>query len=341
MSIKQGKQTYINDCKVYIKETAAIVGPREKAGPLGEYFDEVQQEDYDEKTWEKAEAKFANAAFQKLMRKIDKKSDDIDCILAGDLMNQCIASSLGLRDSDIPYLGLFGACSTIAEGMTTASLLINSGGMSHVICMASSNFCSAEKTFRMPVEQGGQRPPTAQWTVTASGALLISSEPGGPLITSVTIGKITDYDITDSNNMGAAMAPAAADTILAHLSDLGIDANYYDAIVTGDLGLTGSGILRELMDLHGCSLYCPEEDRFIHQDCGAMIFDPVKQKTNSGGSGCGCGTAVFANYFYKQLQEGILKRILFVGTGALMSPISVKQAESISGIAHAVAIEAQ
>ena len=137
------------------------------------------------------------------------------------------------------------------------------------------------------------------------------------------------------------MPPAAADTILAHLSDLGIDANYYDAIVTGDLGLTGSGILRELMDLHGCSLYCPEEDRFIHQDCGAMIFDPVKQKTNSGGSGCGCGTAVFANYFYKQLQEGILKRILFVGTGALMSPISVKQAESISGIAHAVAIEAQ
>lgn len=177
MSIKQGKQTYINDRKVYIKETAAIVGPREKAGPLGEYFDEVQQEDYDEKTWEKAEAKFANAAFQKLMRKIDKKSDDIDCILAGDLMNQCIASSLGLRDSGIPYLGLFGACSTIAEGMTTASLLINSGGMSHVICMASSNFCSAEKTFRMPVEQGGQRPPTAQWTVTASGALLISSEP--------------------------------------------------------------------------------------------------------------------------------------------------------------------
>ena len=143
MSIKQGKQTYINDRKVYIKETAAIVGPREKAGPLGEYFDEVQQEDYDEKTWEKAEAKFANAAFQKLMRKIDKKSDDIDCILAGDLMNQCIASSLGLRDSGIPYLGLFGACSTIAEGITTASLLINSGGMSHVICMASSNFCSA------------------------------------------------------------------------------------------------------------------------------------------------------------------------------------------------------
>ncbi|HBV51853.1 MAG TPA: stage V sporulation protein AD, partial [Clostridiales bacterium] len=143
------------------------------------------------------------------------------------------------------------------------------------------------------------------------------------------------------NNMGAAMAPAAADTILAHLSDLGLDANYYDAIVTGDLGLTGSGILRELMDLHGCSLYRTEEDRFIHQDCGAMIFDPVKQKTNSGGSGCGCGTAVFANYFYKQLQYGILKRILFVGTGALMSPISVKQAESISGIAHAVAIEAQ
>lgn len=207
--------------------------------------------------------------------------------------------------------------------------------------MASSNFCSAEKTFRMPVEQGGQRPPTAQWTVTASGGLLISSESGGPMITSVTIGKITDYNVTDSNNMGAAMAPAAADTIIAHLSDLGLEAGYYDAIITGDLGLTGSGMLREILDMHGYSLYDSEKGCFIHQDCGAMIFDPIKQNTNSGGSGCGCGTAVLANYFYKQLQYGILKKILFVGTGALMSPISVKQSESISGIAHAVAIEAQ
>lgn len=341
MSTKQGKQTYTNDRKVYIKETAAIVGPREKEGPLGEYFDEVQQEDYDEKTWEKAEAKFATAAFQKLLGKIDKKSDDIDCVLAGDLMNQCIASSIGLRDSGVPYLGLFGACSTIAEGMAAASLLINSGGMNNIICMASSNFCSAEKTFRMPVEQGGQRPPTAQWTVTAAGGMLLSSEAGGPMITSVTIGKITDYNVTDSNNMGAAMAPAAADTIIAHLSDLGLEPGYYDAIITGDLGLTGSGMLREIMDMHGYSLYDTEKGSFRHQDCGAMIFDPVQQNTNSGGSGCGCGTAVFANYFYKQLQYGILKKILFVGTGALMSPISVKQSESISGIAHAVAVEAQ
>lgn len=341
MSIKKGNQTYINNRMVYINETAAIVGPREKQGPLGDYFDEVQQEDFDEKTWEKAEAKFANAAYNKLLTKINKTNNDIDCILAGDLMNQCIASSIGLRDSGVPYLGLFGACSTIAEGMATASLLINSGAMNNIICMASSNFCAAEKTFRAPVEQGGQRPPTAQWTVTAAGGLYLSSEPGGPAITSVTIGKITDYKVTDSNNMGAAMAPAAADTILAHITDLGIDIDYYDAVITGDLGLTGSGMLRELMDMHGHSLYDTNNSCFLHQDCGAMIFDPVKQNTNSGGSGCGCGTSVFANYFYPQLKNGVLKRVLFVGTGALMSPISVKQSESISGIAHAVAIEVQ
>lgn len=341
MSTKQGNQTYTNDRKVYIKETAAIVGPREKEGPLGDYFDEVQNEDFDEKSWERAEAKFVGSAFQKLMRKIDIKSDDIDCVLSGDLMNQCVASSIGLRDSGVPYLGLFGACSTIAEGMVTGSLLINSGGMNNVICMASSNFCAAEKTFRMPVEQGGQRPPTAQWTVSAAAGLWLSSKEGGPVITSVTIGKITDFNVTDANNMGAAMAPAAADTIIAHLSDLGLAPDYYDAIITGDLGLTGSGMLRELMDMHGYSLYDKANKKFIHQDCGAMIFDPVKQKTHSGGSGCGCIASVFASYFYKQLQYGNLKRILVVGTGALMSPVSVKQSESISGIAHAVAIEAQ
>ena len=341
MSTKQGNQTYTNDKKVYIKETAAIVGPREKEGPLGDYFDEVQNEDFDEKSWERAEAKFVSSAFQKLMRKIDIKSDDIDCVLSGDLMNQCVASSIGLRDSGVPYLGLFGACSTIAEGMAAGSLLINSGGMNNVICMASSNFCSAEKTFRMPVEQGGQRPPTAQWTVSGAAGLWLSSQEGGPLITSVTIGKITDFNVTDANNMGAAMTPAAADTIIAHLIDLGLAPDYYDAIITGDLGLTGSGMLRELMDMHGYSLYDKANKKFRHQDCGAMIFDPVKQKTHSGGSGCGCIASVFASYFYKQLQCGNLKRILVVGTGALMSPVSVKQSESISGIAHAVAIEAQ
>ena len=341
MSTKQGKQTYTNDRTVYIRETAAIVGPREKEGPLGEYFDEVQNEDFDEKSWERAEAKFTSATFHKLMGKIELKSEDIDCILAGDLMNQCMSSSIGLRDSGVPYLGLFGACSTIAEGMVTGSLLINSGGMDNVVCMASSNFCSAEKTFRMPVEQGGQRPPTAQWTVSGAAGLWLSSNPGGPLITSVTVGKITDFNITDANNMGAAMAPAAADTIIAHLTDLGLAPDYYDAIITGDLGLTGSGVLREIMDLHGFNLYDEKKECFKHQDCGAMIFDPIKQKTHSGGSGCGCIASVFASYFYKQLLYGNLKRILVVGTGALMSPISVKQSESISGIAHAVAIEAQ
>ncbi len=329
MSVKKGRQTYVNDRGVYIRETAAIVGPREKAGPLGDCFDEVRPEDWGEKTWEKAEAKFICAAFHKLMGKTDRKTEDIDCVLAGDLMNQCTASSIGLKDSNAPYLGLFGACSTIAEGMCIASFLINSGGMDNVVCMASSNFCSAEKTYRTPVEQGGQRPPTSQWTVTAAGGLWLSSEPGGPEITSVTVGRIVDFNITDSNNMGAAMAPAAADTIMTHMSDLNRTPDYYDAVITGDLGITGSGILREITGL----------SESVHMDCGAMIFDPVKQRTNSGGSGCGCGTAVLSCCFYPKLIRGEMKKILFVATGALMSPVSVMQSESISGIAHAVAIE--
>lgn len=340
MAIKQGKQSYISDKRVCIAETATIVGPREKEGPLGAFFDEVQNEDFDEKSWEKAEAKFTGSAFQKLVNKMNIGSENVDCILAGDLMNQCIASSIGLKGSDIPYLGLFGACSTFTEAIVTGTLLINSGGMNNVICMASSNFCSAEKTFRMPVEQGGQRPPTAQWTVSASAGVWLSGNNLGPVVKSVTIGKITDFNISDANNMGAAMAPAAADTIIAHLTDLKIKPSYYDAIITGDLGLTGSGMLRELMDMHGYSLYDDSTGCFRHWDCGAMIFDPMRQKTHSGGSGCGCIASVFSSYFYKKLKEKSLKRVLLIGTGALMSPISVKQSESISGIAHAVSIEA-
>ena len=337
---KKGQQTYLCDRKVYIRDCAAIVGPREKDGPLGEYFDEVQSEDFDEKSWEKAEAKFTEATFQKLINKTKIKTENLDCVLSGDLMNQCIASSIGLKDFGVPYLGLFGACSTIAEGMVVGSLLINSEAMNNIICMASSNFCSAEKTFRMPLEQGGQRPATAQCTVSAAAGVLLSSMPEGPVISSVTVGKIIDYNVTDANNMGAAMAPAAADTIISHLKDTGRNTSYYDAIITGDLGLTGSGLLREIMDMHGYSLYDKSKEQFIHKDCGAMIFDPLKQGTNSGGSGCGCIASVFSSFFYKQLKEGKLKRILLVGTGALMSPVSVKQSESISGIAHAVEIEA-
>ncbi len=340
MAIKTGNQTFVCNKNVYIKDTACVVGPREKEGPLGMYFDEVHDESFDVDSWEKAEAKFLSTTFEKLLAKSKLTTDDIDCILAGDLMNQCIASSLGLKATNVPYLGIFGACSTFVEGMAIGSLMIDSGAMNNVVCMASSNFCSAEKTFRMPLEQGGQRPPTAQCTVSAAGGAWLSAMPKGPKISSVTIGKMIDYKIKDANNMGAAMAPAAADTIISHLKDIDEEPQYYDAIITGDLGITGSDLLRKIMNMHGYMLEAKGKTGFVHNDCGAMIFDAVKQKTNSGGSGCGCVASVFSSYLYRQILEGKYKRLLLVGTGALMSPISVKQAESITGIAHALAIEA-
>ena len=251
----------------------------------------------------------------------------------GDLLNQCISSSFGLREINIPFYGIFGACSTFVEGISLASMILDGGGGTNCLCATSSHFCSAEKQFRYPLELGNQRPPTSQWTVTGAGAAILSTKGHGPYITHITPGKIIDMGIKDANNMGAAMAPAAFDTLINHFQDTGRSPNYYDLIITGDLGYIGKDILKELCKTKGYNI----NDNY--EDCGVLMFDKKKQDTHSGGSGCACIATVFSGYFFKQLKENKLNKILLIATGALMNATSSQQGESIPGIAHAIAIE--
>ncbi len=328
-----GKQTVLFKNPPSIKATASIVGPKEGKGNLKHSFDYIIPDElWGEDSWEKAESKLVRETLAKVLQKGSMSNDQIDYILAGDLLNQCIAANYGLRESEIPFFGLFGACSTMAESMSLGSMLIDGGFADSVVCMTSSHFCSAERQFRFPLELGSQRPPTSQWTVTGSGAALLSSEQTGPYIKAVTTGKINDMGISDANNMGAAMAPAAADTILAHFADTGLSPDYYDLILTGDLGKIGKKICVDLVKMNGLDI----ENRY--NDCGVMIFNMQEQDIHAGGSGCGCSATVFAGYVFKEMMKGNLKRVLFVATGALMSPVSTQQKESIPGIAHAVSI---
>ncbi len=328
-----GKQTVLFKNPPSIKATASIVGPKEGKGNLKHSFDYIIPDElWEEDSWEKAESKLVRETLAKVLQKGSMSNDQIDYILAGDLLNQCIAANYGLRESEIPFFGLFGACSTMAESMSLGSMLIDGGFADSVVCMTSSHFCSAERQFRFPLELGSQRPPTSQWTVTGSGAALLSSEQTGPYIKAVTTGKINDMGISDANNMGAAMAPAAADTILAHFADTGLSPDYYDLILTGDLGKIGKKICVDLVKMNGLDI----ENRY--NDCGVMIFNMQEQDIHAGGSGCGCSATVFAGYVFKEMMKGNLKRVLFVATGALMSPVSTQQKESIPGIAHAISI---
>lgn len=328
-----GKQTVFLKNPPSIKATAAFVGPKEGKGPLKNDFDYIiPDEMWGEDSWEKAESKLVRETFAKVLIKAKLSNDKIDCVLAGDLLNQCIAANYGLRETEVPFLGLYGACSTMAESMSIGSLMVEGGFAENVVCMTSSHFCSAEKQFRFPLELGSQRTPTSQWTVTGSGAVVLSAQGAGPYIKHVTIGKINDMGIKDANNMGAAMAPAAADTIFTHFNDTGLQPDYYDLIVTGDLGKVGKQICQELLKSNGLDI----ESRY--NDCGVMMFDGNQQDTHAGGSGCACSATVFAGHIYKQITHGNLKKVLFVATGALMSPISSQQKESIPGIAHAIAI---
>lgn len=328
-----GKQTVVLKNPPSIKATASIVGPKEGQGELKKCFDYIiPDEMWGEDSWEKAESKLIRETFAKVLQNAQLSNDKIDYVLAGDLLNQCIAANYGLRETNVPFLGLFGACSTMAESMSIGSMLVEGGFAENVVCMTSSHFCTAERQFRSPLELGNQRPPTAQWTVTGSGAAVISSGGSGPYIKHVTVGKINDLGITDANNMGAAMAPAAADTILTHFADTGLTPDYYDLIVTGDLGKIGRQICNDMLLMNGLNI----DSRF--NDCGLMIFNTKQQDKHSGGSGCGCSATVFAGHIYKEIMKGNLKRVLFVATGALMSPISVQQKESIPCIAHALGI---
>ncbi|HHW30322.1 MAG TPA: stage V sporulation protein AD [Clostridiaceae bacterium] len=329
-----GKQTIKFQSPVSIVASASIVGPKEGQGPLRSFFDSIiDDEMWGEKSWEKAESKIIRETYLKLLSKSDKQPQEINYIFSGDLLNQCIAANYGLRDSEVPFFGLYGACSTMAESLILGAMAVDGGFADNVICITSSHFCSAEKQFRFPLELGTQRPPTSQWTVTGSGGLLLSNMGSGPYITYATIGRMVDMGIKDANNMGAAMAPAAIDTIQTHFKDTGFDVDRYDLIITGDLGLVGSNICKDLLKEKGFDI----GER--HRDCGLMIFDLKKQDVHAGGSGCGCSATVLASYIMHELKEGNLNKILFVATGALHSTTSVQQGESIPGIAHAVSIE--
>lgn len=330
---KLGKQTIKFTTPPSILECASIVGPKESEGPLAKYFDQTLEDEFwGEKTWEKAESKIIKETVNMVIRKAGISANDIDCMFAGDLLNQCISSSFGLRDLQIPFFGVFGACSTFVESLTLGAICTESFA-NNVLCATSSHFCSAEKQFRFPLELGNQRPQSSQWTVTGSGAAIVSKDGSGPYITHVTPGKIIDMGIKDGNNMGAAMAPSFADTLTTHFLDTGRSPNYYDAIISGDLGYVGKDIAIDLLKTNGYNI------KNNYNDCGVLIFDKETQDTHSGGSGCACCGTVFSGYFFKQLKERKMKRILLIATGALMNSTSSQQGESIPGIAHAISIE--
>lgn len=328
-----GKQTIVFKEPPVITCAYASVGPKEAAGPLGKYFDHpLEDELFGEDTWEKAESKLIEQTIEGLLKKAGKNAQDIQYIFAGDLQNQLVASTFGLRDFNIPFFGLYGACSTMGESMCLASMVVGGGMANTVIAGTSSHYCAAEKQFRYPLEYAGQRTLTQQWTVTGSGFTIISNQGVGPKIEAITPGKIIDLGIKDTFNMGAAMAPAAVDTILMHLEDTKQKPSDFDAIITGDLGNCGVDIAIDIANKLGTDL------SGVLKDCGKLIFDDEEQDTHSGGSGCGCSASVFTGYFYKELLNKHLKKILLVPTGALMSPGSGFQGNTIPGIAHAVSI---
>jgi len=313
---------------------AAVVGSKEGEGPLGQCFDEVAPDMLMGKdTWEQAESEFVRRTIELAVKKARLTMEDIHYIFAGDLLNQLSGSTFGVRSFGRPFFGLFGACSAMGEGMSLGAMLISGGFAQHIIASASSHFCSTEKTFRFPLELGTQRPPTSAWTVTGDGAVVLAQQGSGPYVKAVTTGAVVDMGITDANSMGAAMAPAAAQVITAHLRDFNRQPDYYDAIATGDLGSLGSQLLVQLMQKEGFDI------SKVHTDCGMLIFDRETQDVDCGGSGCGCCAVTFAGHFYKKLKEGSIQRMLFVPTGALHSTVTVQQGESIPAIAHAIAIE--
>ncbi len=318
---------------VGIASYASIAGKKEGEGPLRRYFDILMDDaEWGEKTWEKTESKMQKSAVAHAVEKAGINLSDINYIFAGDLLNQCIGSSFGLRELEIPFLGVYGACSTMAETLGLAAMTVDGGFADCSAAVTSSHFCTAERQYRTPLEYGGQRTPTAQWTVTGAGALILSKSGGAPYVTHFTAGKIVDLGITDANNMGAAMAPAAADTLLAHFKDTGKRPEDYDLILSGDLGEVGKSILIDMMIDEG---YDIAEN---YNDCGCMIFDGKKQDTHAGGSGCGCGASTLCGYVMNRMKAGELNRVLFMATGALLSPTSTLQGESIPSVAHAVVI---
>ncbi|VBB07435.1 spore v ad: stage v sporulation protein ad [Lucifera butyrica] len=335
MQKKQGKQSIVFAVPPYVTGTANIVGPMEGQGLLASYYDKIMEDTIGQHpSWEKCESFMLEWAVKEAVAKDSSQMDEIDYILAGDLLNQLMSTHFAMRSLGRPFLGLYGACSTLAEGLLLGSVLLDGGFGNKVAVGVSSHHDAAERQYRFPTEQGVQRPPISQWTVTGAAGTVLSLTGQGPRITVATVGKIVDLGIKDPNAMGPAMAPAAVDTLWQHIQDTGRQPAYYDMIYTGDLGRVGKKLVIQLMQEKGLDITAN------YEDCGCMIYRG-EQDTQSGASGCASSGIVFTGYLYRQLQAGNLKKILLMGTGSLHSTTSYQQKESIPCIAHAVAIEAE
>lgn len=348
------KQTLFYKNKPYIIGSYAVGGEKERESKMKSWFDYCSDDNtFGQKSWEKAESKMLKTAIVGAIQKTGKNISDIDAMLSGDLLNQLMSSSFMARDLQIPFLGLYGACSTMTEAILLASSLVNASYFDNVVAGASSHYCTAERQFRMPLEHGNQRPPSAQWTATAAGAMVISKRKMNESLMSdnngntrqmynvrvdcSTVGKIIDAGVKDANMMGSAMAPAAIDTILTHLKDTKRSIEYYDIVLTGDLGEIGKAIVKDM--LFDAGLNRRIIDR-VYDDCGTMMYENF-QDVHSGASGCGCSASIFSSYVLKKMRRGDYKRALIISTGALLSTISASQGESIPGIAHAVSLEVE
>lgn len=329
-----GRYTIAYSNQPVVAGFGSVAGKKESEGPLKEYFHKIE---YDTKlgcdTWEQAESMLQKEAIQIALEKAQISGELIQLAFGGDLLNQCISTGYSIRGFNIPFLGQYGACSTMVQSLILAGLMVDGGYCKNSLAVTSSHFCSAERQFRFPLEYGGQRTPTAQWTVTGSGAIVVSRYGNGPRLKHCTIGKVVDMGVTDINNMGAAMAPAACDTIKTFLIDTKTKPSDYDLILTGDLGRTGSQLLLELLQKENIDI------SRLHNDCGMMIYDIEKQDVHAGGSGCGCCGSVLCGYILENMCKGKLKNILVAATGALMSPTANQQGESTPGIAHLIHLE--
>ncbi len=320
---------------VFVQAFAAVGSKAESAGPLGPCFDYLYKDPTaGQKSWEQAESALQKKALTLALKKGNIPPNDLDMIFAGDLINQCTVSSFGLKDFFRPYVGMYGACSTMALTLLTAAQFVAAGSCRQTASVTSSHFCTAQRQYRYPLEYGGQRPPTAQWTATAAGAVILGSGPKKVQVCSALVGTVTDYGVTDQNNMGAAMAPAAANTLLRYFKLSGTTPENYDAIFTGDLGAVGSTLLYQLLQEQKIDITAR------HKDCGLMLFDRNRQDVHAGGSGCGCSASVLCGHILKELEQGNLKNVLFCATGALLSPVTVAQKQSVPCIAHLVQLKA-
>ncbi len=334
MTKRLGRQTRELERPPAVLGWAAVGGRKEGEGPLKRGFDRISEASYfGEASWEKAESRMLRECFTLACGKAGLTPRQLDGVFAGDLLDQCVSSALAMRDSGVPHWGLYGACSTMAEGLALGALLLDGGAAERICALTGSHFCTAERQYRFPLEYGGQRTPSSQWTVTGAGAVLLSSQPCRLRITEATPGRIVDAGVSDPADMGAAMAPSAFDTLRAHFADTGRGPEDYDAIFTGDLGALGHDLLESLFAAQGMSLggRCA--------DCGVLIYAREEQKVNAGGSGCGCSASVLCGHILPGLERGDWRRVLFCATGALMSPTSAMQGQSIPGICHALVIE--